>query len=103
LLWFALVCAVLGAIMFAVGLVVYTRGAGVAPAKRTTGDPTGFKRAASRLEWADLFRRMLRIIPLLLKEQTERSERMMTVGALCVLVSFLACFVAVFAAITGLV
>jgi hypothetical protein len=102
-LWLALVCAILGAILFAVGLVVYTNGAGVAPANRTADDPTGFKRATSRLEWGDLFGRMPRIFRLLLRKQAERSDRLMTVGSLCVLVSFVAWFTAVFAAVTGLI
>lgn len=102
MVWLALVCVVLSAILFAVGMVFHTKGAGRAPVNRTADDPTGFKRAASRLKWGDLFRRMPRIARLMLDKQAGRSERLMTAGSLCVLVSFVALFAGVLAAITGL-
>lgn len=103
MLWLALVLLILGAVMFVAGLVLYTNGAGVAPARRTADDPTGFKRATSRLEWRDLFGRMPRVVQLMMNKQAERSEKLMTVGSLCVLVGLIAWFVAALAFITGLV
>lgn len=102
MLWLALVCVIFGAAMFVVGLVVFTNGAGVAPVNRTTDDPTGFKRATSRLEWADLFRRMPRSARAMLDQQAERSDKLMALGSLCVLVSFIAWFAAALAFITAL-
>jgi hypothetical protein len=102
-LWLALVCLILGAVVFVVGLVLFTNGAGVAPANRTADDPTGFKRATSRLEWGDLFRRMPRSVRVMMNQQAERSDKLMALGSLCVLVSLMAWFVAVLAFITALV
>ncbi|MGB6205788.1 hypothetical protein [Mycobacterium sp.] len=101
--WVALVCAIVGAVMFVAGLGLYTNGAGVAPVHRTSDDPTGFKRARSRVEWGDLFRRTPRIVGVMRNQQADRSDRLMALGSLCVLVSLLAWFVAVLAFITALV
>ena len=103
MLWLALVCLILGALMFVAGLVLYTNGAGVAPVHRTADDPTGFKRAKSRVEWGDLFRRMPRVVGVISNQQAERSDKLMAVGSLFVLVSLIALVVAVLAFITGLV
>jgi hypothetical protein len=102
MLWFALICAVLGAVLFVAGLAFYLNGAGLAPAQRTSDDPTGMKRATSRVEWGDLFRRMPRIPGTMLNEQAERSDKMMAVGSLCVLVSLIAALVALLALIAAL-
>jgi hypothetical protein len=102
MLWLALVCAVVGAVLFVAGLAFYTNGAGLAPAQRTGDDPTGLKRATSRVEWGDLFRRMPRIPGAMISQQTERSDKLMALGALCVLVSLLAGLVALLALIAGL-
>jgi hypothetical protein len=101
--WVALVCAIIGAVLLVAGLALYTNGAGVAPVNRTADDPTGFKRAASRVEWGDVFRRMPRIVGVMRNQQAERSDRLMALGSLCVLVSLIAWFVAVLALITALV
>jgi hypothetical protein len=101
--WVALVCAIVGAAMFVAGLALYTNGAGVAPAHRTADDPSGFKRATSRVEWGDLFGRMPRIAGVMRNQQAERSDRLMALGSLCVLVSLIAWFVALLALITALV
>jgi hypothetical protein len=103
MLWLALVCVILGAVMFVAGLVLFTNGAGVAPTSRTADDPTGFKRATSRLEWGDLFHRMPRSVGVMMNQQAARSDQLMAVGSLCVLVALLAWVVAVLAFIAGLV
>lgn len=98
----ALVCAVLGALLFVAGLAFYTNGAGLAPAQRTSNDPTGFKRATARVEWGDLFRRMPRIAGFMINKQAERGDKMMALGSLCVLVSMLAGLVALLAVVVAL-
>ncbi len=103
MLWVALACFIVGAGLFVAGLTSYTNGAGVAPAHRTADDPTGFKRATSRVEWGDLFGRVPRIVRVMRNQQAERSDRLMAVGSLCVVVSLFAWFVAVLAVITALV
>jgi hypothetical protein len=103
MLWLALVCVILGAVLFVGGLGLYMNGAGVAPVNRTSDDPTGFKRATTRLEWGDLFRRMPRIVRVMMSQQTERSDQLMSLGSLCVLVGLIAWFVAVLSFITALV
>ncbi|MGA8545086.1 MAG: hypothetical protein WB785_07505 [Mycobacterium sp.] len=103
MLWVALVCAIVGAVLLVAGLALYANGAGVAPAHRTADDPTGFKRATSRVEWGDRFRGMPRIVGVMRNQQAERSDRLMALGSLCVLVSLIAWFVAVLAFITALV
>ena len=103
MLWLGVVCVILGAALFVAGLALYTNGAGVAPARRTANDPTGFKRATSRLEWGDLFRRMPRVVRVMMNQQAERSDKLMTLGSLCVLASLVAGFAAVLAFITALV
>ena len=103
MLWVALVCAIISAVLFVAGLASYTNGTGLAPAHRTADDPTGFKRATSRVEWGDLFGRMPRIVRVMRNPQAERSDRLMAVGSLCVVVSLFALFVAVLALITALV
>jgi hypothetical protein len=103
MLWLALVCLILGAVLFVAGLAFYTNGAGVAPAQRTADDPTGFKRATSRLEWGDLFGRMPRIVRVMMNQQAERSDKLMALGSLCVLASFIAWSAAVVSLVTALV
>lgn len=103
MLWLAVVCIILGAVLFVGGLGLYTNGAGVAPVNRTSDDPTGFKRATSRLEWGDLFRRMPRVARVMMNEQAERSEKLMSLGSLCVLVGLIAWLIALLSFITALV
>lgn len=102
MLWVALVCAVLGAALFMVGLVLFTNGAGVAPVDRTPDDPTGVKRATARMNWGDLFRRMPRSLKVMMNEQAERSERLMALGSAAVLAGLIAWLVALLALITEL-
>lgn len=102
MLWVALVCAVLGAALFMVGLVLFTNGAGVAPVDRTPDDPTGVKRATARMNWGDLFRRMPRSLKVMMNEQAERSERLMALGSASVLAGLIAWLVALLALITEL-
>jgi hypothetical protein len=101
--WLALVCFIVGAVMFVVGLVLFTNGAGVAPTDRVAGDPTGFKRATSRVEWGDVFRRMPRSPKVMMNQQAPRSDKLMALGSLCVLAAAVAWFAAILAVITALV
>jgi hypothetical protein len=103
MLWVALVCLVVAVVLFVAGLALYTNGAGLAPVHRTGDDPTGFKRATSRVEWGDLFGRMPRVVGVMMNQQAQRSDKLMALGSLCVLVSLIALVVAVLAFITALV
>lgn len=103
MLWLALVCLIVGAVMFVAGLVLFTNGAGVAPVDRTPDDPTGFKRATERLDWRDLFRLLPRSPKVMLDEGAERGDRLMALGSAAVFVGLIAWFAAVLALITALV
>jgi hypothetical protein len=103
MLWLALVCVIVGAVMFVVGLVLFANGAGVAPTDRIAGDPTGFKRGASRVEWGDVFRRMPRSVGVAMSQQAARSDKLMALGSLCVLAAALAWLAAILAVIAALV
>lgn len=103
MLWLAVVCVIVGAVMFVVGLVLFTNGAGVAPHRRTADDPTGAKRAASRVQWREVFRRIPRSIGVMTGRDAERSDKLMAVGSLCVLAALVAWFAAALAFITAFV
>lgn len=47
MLWLAVLLVIVGAVLAAIGIVLFTNGIGVAPHNRTAEDPTGVKRAAS--------------------------------------------------------
>lgn len=102
MLWLALVCFIVGAVMFVAGLVLFTNGAGVAPVNRTPDDPTGFKRATARLDWRDLYRLLPRSPKVMLDEGAERGDRLMALGSAAVLVAVVAWLAALLAFITGL-
>lgn len=103
MLWVGLVCVIVGAGVFAAGLVLFAKGAGVAPAQRTEDDRTGLKRAASRVQWGDVLRRLPRSLRVMIDEDADRSDKLMALGSLCVLLGALAWLVAALAFITGLV
>ncbi|ETZ99328.1 hypothetical protein I547_5658 [Mycobacterium kansasii 824] len=80
MLWLAVPLIVAGVASFAVGFVLVTNGTAVAPRRRTDEDPTGIKRAASRVAWPDVFRRMPNSFAVTLDENADRSDRLAAVG-----------------------
>ncbi|ETW26530.1 hypothetical protein MGAST_17430 [Mycobacterium gastri 'Wayne'] len=103
MLWLAVLLVVVGVASFVVGFVLVTNGTAVAPRRRTEDDPTGVKRAASRVAWPDVFRRMPTSFAVTLDENANRSDRLAAVGSLCVLIAALAWCIAVLAVITAFV
>ncbi|BBX61624.1 hypothetical protein MSAS_07980 [Mycobacterium saskatchewanense] len=102
MLWLAVVLAVVGAGLFVVGWVAYANGAGVAPQRRTKDDPTGIKRAGSRVAWSDVFRGMPRIAGVMLDKEASRDDRLTALGSLCVLAAVVAGVGAVVALLAAL-
>ncbi|OBI45367.1 hypothetical protein A5707_02345 [Mycobacterium kyorinense] len=96
-------CVIVGAVMFVGGLMLFTNGGGVAPHRRTAGDPTGAKRAASRVQWREVFRRIPQSLGVMMGRDAERSDKLMSVGSLCVLAALVAWFAAVLAFITAFI
>lgn len=103
MLWLAVLLIVASVASFAVGFVLVTNGTAVAPRRRADEDPTGIKRAASRVAWPDVFRRMPSSFAVMLDENADRSDRLSAVGSLCVLIAVLAWCIAVLALITTFV
>lgn len=99
--WLAAVLAVVCAASFLVGFVLFANGTGVAPQRRTTEDPTGVKRAGSRVKWPDVFRRIPSSAGVLLDKGADRGERLAALGALFVLAALLAGLGAILALIAG--
>lgn len=90
MIWLALVLVVVGAVSFVVGFVLVANGAGVAPRRRTREDPTGIKRAGSRVAWPDVFRRMPGSLGVMLDKNADRDERLSAFGSMFVLAAVLA-------------
>ncbi len=90
MLWLALVLVVVGAVSFVVGFVLFANGAGVAPRRRTREDPTGIKRAASRVAWPDMFRRIPSSLGVMLDKNAGRDDRLTAIGSMFVLAAVLA-------------
>ncbi|OBF80443.1 hypothetical protein A5791_08600 [Mycobacterium sp. 852002-51163_SCH5372311] len=103
MLWLACVLAVIGVVLFVAGLVLFANGSGVAPHRRTSSDPTGVRRATTRVAWPDLFRGMRRCLTVMRDESANRSDRLAAAGSLLVLTAIVAGFVAVLALIAALV
>jgi uncharacterized membrane protein len=103
MLWLGCVLAVIGVVLFVAGLVLFANGTGVAPHRRTSGDPTGVRRATTRVAWPDLFRGMRRCLTVMRDESANRSDRLAAAGSLLVLSAIVAGFVALLAFITALV
>ena len=76
------------------------RGGATPPHRRR---PTGIKRAASRVAWPDVFRRIPSSFAVTLNENADRNDRLAAVGSLCVLIAVLAWCIAVLALITAFV
>jgi hypothetical protein len=103
MLWLGIVLIVVGVASFVLGFVLFANGTGSAPQRRTREDPTGVKRAASRVEWPDVFRRMPSSPSVLLDKNANQDDRLAAVGSLSVLAAVLAGCGAVLALIAAFV
>ncbi len=103
MLWVALVLVLVAVASLVIGLVAYANGAGVAPHRRTKEDPTGIKRASSRVEWSDVFRRMPSSLGTFVDKESSREDRLTALGSLAVLAAVLAACAAVLALIASMV
>ncbi|WP_156690097.1 hypothetical protein [Mycobacterium sp. Marseille-P9652] len=103
MLWIALVLVLLCIALLVVGLVAYANGAGVAPHHRTEEDPTGIRRAGSRVAWSDVFRRMPSSLNTFVDKEASREDRLTALGSLAVLGAVLAGCAAVLALIAAMV
>jgi hypothetical protein len=101
--WLAVVLAILGVVLFAAGFVLFANGSGVAPHRRTSADPTGVRRAATRVAWADMFRGMRTCLTVMRDEGANRNDRLAAAGSLLVLAAIVAGLVALLAFLTWLV
>jgi hypothetical protein len=101
MLWFAGALFVVAAAAFVAGFVLFANGAGVAPQRRTSEDPTGIKRANARLAWSDVFRRMPSSLGTMLDKEASREDRLTAVGSMCVLAAVLALCAAVLALVAA--
>jgi hypothetical protein len=102
MLWLAIVLVVLGVVLFAAGFVLFANGSGVAPHRRTSGDPTGVRRATTRVAWPDLFRGMRRCLTVMRDDNANHSDRLAAAGSLLVLAALVAGFVAILAFLAAL-
>lgn len=93
--------AIVGVVLFGVGFVLFANGVGVAPHNRTKSDPTGVKRAASRVSWGDLFRGMPKSVSMMANQEASRSDKLAASGSLLVLIGIVALCVAVLALIAA--
>jgi uncharacterized membrane protein len=103
MLWVAVVLIVAALVSFLGGFVLFANGAGVAPQRRTPDDPTGVRRAASRVAWPDVFRGMPRCVANFLKENASRSERLEAAGSFLVLVAVIIACLALLALLAALI
>ena len=103
MLWVAVGLIVVSALSFLIGFVLFANGAGVAPHRRTKEDPTGVKRAGSRVAFPDMFRRIPSSLNTLVNKEAERNERLTAVGSLFVLAAVLAACGAILALIAAFV
>jgi hypothetical protein len=95
MLWIAVVLLIGGIVVFAAGFILFANGVGVAPHDRTQSDPTGVKRAASRVRWGDLFRRSRTAVNVLINKEAGQGEKMAASGSLLVVIGIVALCVAV--------
>ncbi len=103
MLWLGAGLIVVAVALFFVGFVLYANGAGVAPQRRTGDDPTGIKRANSRVAWPDVFRRMPGIPRAILDKETSREDRQTALGSLSILAALVAALAGILALIAALV
>lgn len=101
--WLAGGLVVLAVVLFLAGLVLFANGSGVAPHRRTPGDPTGVRRATTRVAWPDLFRGMRTCLTVMRDENADHNHRLAAAGSLLVLAAIVAGFVALLAFLTWLV
>jgi len=103
MVWLGAVLVVVSVASFLIGFVLFANAVGVAPQRRTQGDPTGVRRAANRVEWPDVFRRIPSSFAVMLDAGANRSERLAATGSLFVLIAVLAAVVAVLAFLAALI
>ncbi len=75
MLWLAVALIVVSVASFVVGFVLFAN-ADRSPRRCTREDTTGVKRAASRVEWPDVFRRMPSSLGVLLDKNANRDDRL---------------------------
>lgn len=97
----AVVLFIMGVVSFAVGFVLFANGVGAAPQSRTENDPTGVKRAASRVPWRDVFRHAPKSVSLLTGRKGSREDKLAAFGSLLVLIGIVAWCVAVLSLIVA--
>src|SRR3954447_19300024 len=102
MLWMGLLLVLVGAAFFVMGFVLYADATGVAPPRRTSDDRTGVKRAAARVEWSDVFRRIPSSFSVILHKDADRSDRRAAVASLAVLAGVLAVGAGVLASLASL-
>lgn len=102
MLWLGAVLIVVSVASFLIGFVLFANATGVAPQRRTQKDPTGVRRAAKRVEWPDVFRRIPSSFGVMLDDDAHRSDRLAAIGSLFVLVALVAAVVAVLAFLAAL-
>lgn len=103
MLWLAVVLVLVGVALFVAGFIAFANGAGVAPHRRTAGDPTGVRRAATRVAWPDVFRGMPRCLSVFLNQDANRSERLEAAGSFLVLMAIVVACLAVLAFAAALI
>ena len=103
MLWLAGVLIVVSVASFVIGFVLFANATGVAPHRRTEEDPTGVKRAASGVDWPDVFRRMPGSPGILLDKNSNREDRLAAAGSLSVLAAVIAVFGALLAVLAAFV
>lgn len=103
MLWLGAVLIVVSVASFLIGFVLFANAVGVAPQRRAHGDPTGLRRAADRVEWSDVFRRIPSSFGVMLDDGANRSERLAAAGSLFVFIAILAAVIAVLAFLAALI
>src|SRR5262245_22458138 len=103
MLWIAVVLIVVSVALFFIGFVLVANATGVAPQRRTQQDPTGVRRAASGVEWRNVFRRIPSSLSVSLDKNADRNERLAALGSLCVLAAVVAAFVGLLALLAAFI
>ncbi|GAB3033042.1 hypothetical protein [Mycobacterium bourgelatii] len=94
---------VVGVVVFAIGFVLYANATGVAPERQTPDDRTGVKRAAARVKWSDVFRRIPSSLTVIaVDDDAKQSERRAAFGSLTVLAGLLTVGAGALALLAGL-
>lgn len=90
LLFLGALLVVVGIVVFVIGFVLYANATRIAPERRTPDDRTGVKRAAARVEWSDVFRRIPSSLSVILVDDDQkRSDRRAAFASLTILAGLL--------------